>query len=72
MTEERRPLFITEKQLDMLARTPIFEVIPSWDSLMKESMVLDKEFFKDCARDYLLDDIDKIIDRMIDEMAGSE
>lgn len=33
MSEERRPLYITETELNMIAHTPIFEYILSWDSL---------------------------------------
>lgn len=33
MSDERKPLYITEKELDMIARTPIFEHLPAWVSL---------------------------------------
>lgn len=33
MQEERRPLYVTQKELDLIARTPIFDFLPSWESL---------------------------------------
>ena len=51
MQEERRPLFVTQKELDLIARTSIFDFLPSWESLNPDDWIESDLEIPDCHDD---------------------